>query len=90
MIAGKMMTHVSLSKGAELRVDLDHPPESIRRVMFFESGFPWMGQHPLAFDQQNRCWTATVTPGTGRGSRKTRTSTSGPRIPRASAASISP
>ena len=40
-----MMDHVTLREAAELRVKLDLPPEKIRRVMFFESGFGWMGQH---------------------------------------------
>jgi len=52
-----------LTREAELRVRVDLPPEKIRRVMFFESGFEWMGQHPLGFDQTQQCWTAKVKPG---------------------------
>jgi len=46
-IEAKMMNNVTLREAAELRVTLDLPPEKIRRVMFFESGFTWMGQHGL-------------------------------------------
>lgn len=59
----KMSGNVGLTTPAELRVKLDLPPEQIRRVMFLESGFGWMGQHPLGYDPQSRCWTAWVTPG---------------------------
>ena len=43
-----MMYHVTLREAAELRVTIDLPPEKIRRVMYFESGFGWMGQHALS------------------------------------------
>ena len=63
VIEAKMMGNVTLREGAELRVKLDLPPEKIRRVMFFESGFPWMGQHGLGYSPACQCWTALVTPG---------------------------
>ena len=58
-----MTGNVSPRVGAKLRVKLDLPPEKIRRVMFFESGFNWMGQHPLGYDGGSQCWTAMVSPG---------------------------
>ena len=58
-----MMAHVTLQAGAELRVKIDLPPEKISRVMFFESGFGWMGQHGLGYNKESQCWTARVTPG---------------------------
>jgi hypothetical protein len=58
-----MTAHVTLTAKAELRVKLDLPPERIQRVMYFESGFPWMGQHPLRYSREGRYWTAEVTPG---------------------------
>lgn len=59
----KMMDHVTLTEPAELRVKLDVPPEKVRRVMFFESGFGWMGQHGLGYSPACQCWTGKVTPG---------------------------
>jgi hypothetical protein len=59
----RMLGNVTLTREAELRVRVDLPPEKIRRVMFFESGFEWMGQHPLRFDRTQQCWTAKVKPG---------------------------
>ena len=59
----KMMSNVTLTAKAELRATLDLPPERIQRVMYFESGFPWMGQHPLRYDRDGRYWSAQVTPG---------------------------
>jgi len=59
----KMMAHVTLKDSAELRVKVGLPPDKIRRVMFFESGFGWMGQHGLGYHQETQCWTAMVTPG---------------------------
>ena len=38
-----MMANVTLTTAEELRVKLNLPTEKIRSVMFFESGFPWMG-----------------------------------------------
>ena len=63
VIEGKMLAHVTLTGEAELRVTLDLPPEKIKQVMFFESGFTWMGQHPLQYDKERQCWTAKVKPG---------------------------
>ena len=63
VIEAGMMGNVTLKERAELRVKLDLPPEKIRRVMFFESGFPWMGQHGLAYSPARQCWTALVSPG---------------------------
>jgi hypothetical protein len=59
----KMMGNVTLKRAAELRANVNLPPEKIRRVMFFESGFPWMGQHPLKYNDTLRCWVAMVKPG---------------------------
>jgi hypothetical protein len=59
----KMMATVTLREAAELRVELDLPPDQIKRVMFFESGFGWMGQHPLVFNKEAQCWTAMMAPG---------------------------
>ena len=59
----KMMGNVTLTRGVELRVQVNLPPEKIRRVMYFESGFPWMGQHPLKYNATLCCWVAMVTPG---------------------------
>ncbi len=58
-----MTANVTLKQPAELRVKLDLPPEQIRRVMFFESGFTWMGQHSLKYNPEVQCWTAKVNPG---------------------------
>ena len=63
VIEAKMMENVTLREAAELRVTLDLSPEKIRRVMFFESGFGWMGQHGLGYNKEAQCWTARVTPG---------------------------
>jgi hypothetical protein len=59
----KMMGNVTLTREAELRVQVNLPPEQICRVMYFESGFPWMGQHPLKYNDTLRCWVAMVKPG---------------------------
>ena len=61
--AAKMMDHVTLRAAAELRITLDLPPEKIRRVMYFESGFTWMGQHDLTYNKDAQCWTAMIAPG---------------------------
>ena len=58
-----MMANVTLTTAEELRVKLNLPTEKIRSVMFFESGFPWMGQHPLAYSRKSQCWTAMARPG---------------------------
>jgi len=63
VVEAKMMDHVTLNEAAELRVKLDLPPEKIRRVMYFDSGFTWMGQHDLGYHQEAQCWTAMVVPG---------------------------
>jgi hypothetical protein len=63
VIEAKMMENVTLREAAELRVKLDLPPEKIKRVMFFESGFGWMGQNGLGYNKEAQCWTAMVTPG---------------------------
>ena len=63
VIEAKMMENVTLREAAELRVTLDLPPDKIKRVMFFESGFGWMGQHGLGYNKEAQCWTAMVTPG---------------------------
>jgi hypothetical protein len=63
VIEAKMMENVTLREPAELRVTLDLPPEKIKRVMFFESGFGWMGQHGLGYNKESQCWTARVAPG---------------------------
>jgi hypothetical protein len=59
----RMLEHVTLTDPAMLRVKLDLPPEKVRRVMFFESGFGWMGQHPLAYSPSGQCWTGHISPG---------------------------
>lgn len=58
-----MLANVTLADAAELRAKVDLPFEKIRRVMYFESGFGWMGQHPLSFDPANQNWGAQVGPG---------------------------
>jgi hypothetical protein len=63
VVEAKMMENVTLKEAAELRVTLDLPPDQIKRVMFFESGFSWMGQHGLGYNKEAQCWTARVTPG---------------------------
>ena len=63
VIEATMMDNVTLREAAELRVKLDLPPEQIRRAMFFESGFGWMGQHGLNYSPEAQSWTGTVTPG---------------------------
>jgi len=63
LVEAKMMSNVTLREGTELRVMVDLPPEKLRRVMFFESGFGWMGQHNLGYSKEAQCWTAGVTPG---------------------------
>jgi hypothetical protein len=63
VVEAHMLGNVATTKGAELRVRLDRPPEQIRRVMYFESGFGWMGQHALAYDNASGLWTAQVRPG---------------------------
>jgi hypothetical protein len=59
----KMMRNVTLDSEAELRVKLNQPSERIHRVMYFDSGFTWMGQHSLQYDNKNQSWTAMVKPG---------------------------
>ncbi len=59
----KMMDHVTLADPAELQVKLDLPPDKIKRVMYFDSGFTWMGQHDLGYNKDAQCWTAMVAPG---------------------------
>lgn len=59
----RMLGNVTLTREAELRVQVNLPPDKICRVMFFESGFPWMGQHPLKYNDKLRCWVAMVKPG---------------------------
>ena len=59
----RMLANVTLADAAELRAKVDLPFEKIRRVMYFESGFGWMGQHPLSFDPANQNWGAQVGPG---------------------------
>jgi hypothetical protein len=59
----KMMSHVTLRESAELQVKIDLGPEKIKRVMFFESGFGWMGQHSLGYNPSSQCWTGMVAPG---------------------------
>ncbi|MHB8972466.1 MAG: hypothetical protein ACYC3X_21310 [Pirellulaceae bacterium] len=54
---------VFLQAPAALRVTINLPPEQIKHVMYFESGFGWMGQHPLEYDRDLLCWTAMVQPG---------------------------
>jgi hypothetical protein len=63
VIEANMMDNVTLREGAKLRVKLDLPPEKIRRVLFFESGFGWMGQHSLGYSPACQCWTGRATPG---------------------------
>jgi len=63
LVEAKMMGNVTLRQGAELRVKVDLPHEKLRRVMFFESGFEWMGQHSLGYSKEAQCWTGGVTPG---------------------------
>lgn len=63
VVEARMQGNVTLRTPAILQVRLDRPPEQIRRVMFFESGFQWMGQHPLAYDASSGSWLGQVTPG---------------------------
>jgi hypothetical protein len=63
VLEAAMMGNVTLTRGAELRVKVNLPPEQIGRVMFFESGFRWMGQHPLKYDAKLGCWKGMVEPG---------------------------
>ncbi len=60
VLEGEMMSNVTLSREAELRVKVNLSPEKIRRVMFFESGFSWMGQHALKYNKELQCWTARI------------------------------
>ena len=57
------VNYVTLKEAAELRVTVDLLPDQIRRVMYFESGFGWMGQHGLGYNPACQCWTGKVTPG---------------------------
>ena len=63
VLEAKMTGPVTQKEAAELRVTLDLAPERIRRVLYFESGFPWMGQHDLRYDPAAQSWTAKVAPG---------------------------
>ena len=63
VIQAQMMDHVTLNQGAELRVQLDVPCDRIQHVMYFESGFGWMGQHRLDYNAQEGYWTAWIMPG---------------------------
>ena len=63
VIEAKMMTNVTLGRSAELRVKVNLPPDRIRRIMYFESGFTWMGEHALQYDPAKQYWTAEVKPG---------------------------
>jgi hypothetical protein len=55
--------NVTLSKGTQLQVKTDLPPEMVREVRYTESGFPWMGIHDLRYSVDLGCWTAEVVPG---------------------------
>ena len=59
----KMLAHVTLRDGARLQIKVNLPPKEIKRVMYFESGFPWMGQHGLSYSQESQSWLGKVTPG---------------------------
>jgi len=63
VVEAKMLGNVTLSAPAELQVKLDLPPEKIGRVMFFESGFGWMGQHSIGYNKETQCWSGKVSPG---------------------------
>ncbi|MEI7953709.1 MAG: hypothetical protein WCJ66_00950 [Verrucomicrobiota bacterium] len=63
VIEAKMIGNVTLKDPAELRVKIDLPPEKIRMVAFFQSGFGWMGQENLTYNKEAGCWTAKVVPG---------------------------
>lgn len=63
VVEARMQGNVTLAKPAALQVKLDRPPAQIRRVMFFESGFGWMGQHELRYEASTGSWVGQVTPG---------------------------
>lgn len=63
VVEARMQGNVTLRRPAVLQVRLDRPPEQVHRVMFFESGFTWMGQHQLTYDASTGSWLGKVTPG---------------------------
>jgi hypothetical protein len=54
---------VGRNRRAAIEVKLADYPKGIGKVMFFESGFGWMGQHPLGYDAKTKTWRGHVSPG---------------------------
>jgi len=50
-------------RNAAVEVKLADYPKGIRKVMFFESGFGWMGRHPLGYNAKTKTWRGNVSPG---------------------------
>jgi hypothetical protein len=65
VLAAKMLGKVKIvgNRRAEFEVKLADYPAGIKKVMFFESGFGWMGQHGIGYDGRAKVWRGTVTPG---------------------------
>ncbi len=65
VLSAKMLGKVKIvgNRRAEFEVKLADYPAGIKKVMFFESGFGWMGQHGIGYDARAKVWRGTVTPG---------------------------
>jgi len=64
--SAKMLGKVKITgrnRRAAFEVKLADYPKGIGKVMFFESGFGWMGQHPLRYDAKTKTWRGNVSPG---------------------------
>ncbi len=62
----KMLGNVRIKgedRDAVVEVKIADYPKGISRVMYFQSGFPWMGQHALDYDTITKTWHAPVSPG---------------------------
>jgi len=66
VLSARMLGKVRIVGGdrrASFEVKLADYPKGIAKVMFFESGFGWMGQHGIGYDARTNTWRGTVTPG---------------------------
>ena len=51
------------NRQATVEVKVSDYPKGIRKVMLFESGFEWMGQHSLSYDEKTKTWRGHISPG---------------------------
>ncbi len=63
IIEAWVTSNVTLTKATQLRVKVDLSHEKIHSVTYSHSGFPWMGNVELKYDEELKCWVANVKPG---------------------------